>query len=107
MHFIVISAGIFVVFASTGGVARAQTSAAAATDRSVARRFTPPRTPWGDPDLQGTFTDKDEMGIPMERPKEFEGKRPQDVTAADLSALVRKRQAQANATAAGIGGGAG
>jgi hypothetical protein len=25
------------------------------------------RTPWGDPDLQGTFTNKDEAGTPFER----------------------------------------
>jgi hypothetical protein len=27
-----------------------------------------PRTPWGDPDLQGTYTNSNESGIPMERP---------------------------------------
>ena len=34
-------------------------------------RWSPPRTPWGDPDLQGAFTNKDEQGIPFERPAEF------------------------------------
>ena len=33
--------------------------------------WTPPVTPWGDPDLQGVFTNKDEQGIPFERPAEF------------------------------------
>ncbi|MGH9145552.1 MAG: hypothetical protein ACRD1Q_02495, partial [Vicinamibacterales bacterium] len=33
--------------------------------------WTPPVTPWGDPDLQGAFTNKDEQGIPFERPAEF------------------------------------
>jgi hypothetical protein len=30
-----------------------------------------PRTPWGDPDLQGTFTTDNSIGVPLERPKEF------------------------------------
>jgi hypothetical protein len=34
----------------------------------------PPRTPWGDPDLSGVFTNKDEQGVPFERPVEFAGR---------------------------------
>jgi hypothetical protein len=30
--------------------------------------FTTPRTPWGDPDLQGTWTSDDTGGIPLSRP---------------------------------------
>jgi hypothetical protein len=30
-----------------------------------------PRTPWGDPDLQGDWTSQSELGVPFERPKEF------------------------------------
>ncbi|MEI9815151.1 MAG: hypothetical protein WDO18_21995 [Acidobacteriota bacterium] len=30
-----------------------------------------PRTPWGHPDLQGTYTTDDLQGVSMERPKEF------------------------------------
>ena len=30
-----------------------------------------PRTPWGDPDLQGTFTTDDELGVPFERPAQI------------------------------------
>jgi len=30
-----------------------------------------PRTPWGDPDLQGTWTSEAELSVPFERPKEF------------------------------------
>ena len=36
--------------------------------------FTPPRTPWGDPDISGSFTNKDEQGVPFERPAEFAGR---------------------------------
>ena len=34
--------------------------------------YTPPRTPWGDPDLQGTWDSPSR--IPMERPELYEGK---------------------------------
>jgi hypothetical protein len=30
-----------------------------------------PRTPWGDPDLQGTWSTDDAIGVPIERPAEF------------------------------------
>lgn len=33
--------------------------------------WTAPRTPWGDPDIQGIFTTDDELGVPFERPEEF------------------------------------
>src|SRR4249919_1286439 len=30
-----------------------------------------PRTPWGDPDLQGTWTSESELRVPFERPREY------------------------------------
>ena len=33
-----------------------------------------PRTPWGDPDLQGTYTNTYEQGTPLERPEQFAGR---------------------------------
>ena len=30
--------------------------------------YSAPHTPWGDPDLQGTYTNSDESGTPMARP---------------------------------------
>ena len=50
-----------------------------------------PRTPWGDPDLQGTFTNKDEVGTPLERPREFEGRRVEDFPPAEVAAILKKR----------------
>ena len=32
------------------------------------QRWTPPRTPWGDPDLQGYWPSADMLGVPLERP---------------------------------------
>ena len=37
----------------------------------VAIPYTVPRTPWGDPDLQGVWSSDDTEGIPRERPKEL------------------------------------
>ena len=33
--------------------------------------YTPPRTPWGDPDLQGIWPSTDMVGVPFERPTQF------------------------------------
>ena len=33
-----------------------------------------PRTPWGDPDLQGVWTSDDMLSIPMQRPEQFAGR---------------------------------
>src|SRR5687768_12168105 len=63
-----------------------------------------PRTPWGDPDLQGTYTNSNESGIPMERPAEFAGKRLDEVQPADLARLMAQRAEQVRKTAAVIGG---
>jgi hypothetical protein len=56
--------------------------------------YVAPRTPWGDPDIAGVFTNSDESGIPFERPAEFEGRRVQDITPAELATLVQTRQEQ-------------
>ena len=36
-----------------------------------AQRATTPRTPWGDPDLQGVWTSEAELSTPFERPREL------------------------------------
>ena len=55
--------------------------------------WTPPKTPWGHPDLQGVYTNKDEANTPLERPAELSGRSAKDFTAADLAALAKQRQA--------------
>ena len=69
-----------------------------------AGKFTAPRTPWGDPDLQGSYTNKDENGTPFERPAEFAGKLLSDVGDKELAELRKTRQARAQAGAEHIGG---
>jgi hypothetical protein len=62
------------------------------------------RTPWGDPDLQGVYTNNDESGIPLERPSQFEGKRLEDVSETELEQLRSQREEQRVAIAPNLGG---
>ncbi len=68
------------------------------------RHWTTPKTPWGDPDLQGQYTNKYETSTPFERPKEFEGRRIGDVKPEELAAAVKKRQADTLERAKYFGG---
>jgi hypothetical protein len=52
-----------------------------------------PRTPWGDPDIQGLFTTDDELGVPFERPPQF-GER---TTVTDEEFAEREAQARRQA----------
>jgi hypothetical protein len=65
---------------------------------------TTPRTPWGDPDLQGQYSNKYETSTPFERPKEFEGRRLSEVKPEELAAAVAKRQAETLERAKYFGG---
>lgn len=67
-------------------------------------RWTTPRTSWGDPDLQGNYTNKYEYGTPFERPAALQGRRPEDFTRQELDAIVRERQQDALARAKFFGG---
>jgi hypothetical protein len=62
-----------------------------------AQTWTPPRTPWGDPDIQGIFTTDDELGVPFERPESF-GDR---TVVTDEEFAAREAQAARQATADG------
>lgn len=53
-----------------------------------------PRTPWGDPDLQGTYTNTYENGTPLERPDQFAGRRLADIKGEELRAMKRSIQEQ-------------
>ncbi|MGH9147653.1 MAG: hypothetical protein ACRD1Q_13155 [Vicinamibacterales bacterium] len=63
----------------------------AAQGTGAADGWTPPRTPWGDPDLQGNYSNKYEQGTPFERPAEFEGRRIEEIRGEELTELVRER----------------
>src|SRR5207244_3286838 len=69
----------------------AQTPKRAAT-ASTAKKWTPPRTPWGDPDLQGSFSNLSEEGTPLEKPPQFEGRRLEDIKGPELAAIKQAMQ---------------
>ena len=57
---------------SAAGQARPSTPAKpAAKTAPAAKTVTPPKTPWGDPDLQGIYVSDDLMDTSLERPAEF------------------------------------
>ena len=57
----------------------------------LGQTWTPPRTPWGDPDLQGNYSNKYEQGTPFERPAEFEGRSLEQIKGDELAQLVKER----------------
>ena len=71
------------------------TAAPSAASASSTKKYIPPKTPWGDPDLQGNYTNKYEQGTPFERPQEFEGRRIEDIQGQELADVIQRRQAQA------------
>jgi hypothetical protein len=69
-----------------------------------AQEYKAPRTSWGDPDLSGVFTNKDEYGTPFERPDEFAGKSFEDFGLAEMAALRAERLKSQREIAPSIGG---
>jgi hypothetical protein len=39
------------------------------------KAYTPPKTPWGEPDLRGTYTSDNSIGVPFERPAQYGDRR--------------------------------
>jgi hypothetical protein len=56
------------------------------------KNWKPGRTPWGDADLSGVYSNSDESGIPFERPAQFNGRRLEDITPAELQKLSQARR---------------
>jgi hypothetical protein len=52
-------------------IAIAAMTAIAVAQSQPASGFTPGRTPWGDPDLQGVWPGTEMVGVPLQRPQEF------------------------------------
>jgi hypothetical protein len=87
--------GLFIAMASAASIfvlAAGPAFAQAPQARSAAKTWVQPKTPWGDPDLQGTWTDDDCIGTPMNRPANF-GNRPYytEQELADREKLIEKR----------------
>jgi hypothetical protein len=69
------------------GQAPSPGNTAVKTSSSPSTNYKAPRTAWGDPDLQGNYTNLYEDGTPLERPKEFEGRTLDDVKGAELAKI--------------------
>src|SRR3989449_8222700 len=60
--------------------------------RTAEKKWTPPKSAWGDPDLQGSFTNLSENGTPLERPDQFSGRRLEDIKGEELAAIKQAAQ---------------
>jgi len=88
----------FLIGLAAAGAAAGQTSSAPGRTPSAAvsaKRWSPARTSWGDPDLQGTFTNSNEYATPLERPAQFAGRRLEDITPEELAKVRQAAQQQA------------
>ncbi len=63
-----------------------------------------PRTSWGDPNIEGTYTNKDEFGTPFERPDELAGKNRKEFGPEAMATLMAERRERGKALAQTIGG---
>ena len=81
-------------------------SLAGRTGAGARGEYSAPKTPWGEPDLQGIYTNADENGTPMEQPADLAGKRLEDFGEKEMAALRAERQKRAQASARAIGGSA-
>jgi hypothetical protein len=66
--------------------------------------YAPPRTPWGDPDIQGGYSNVNENGIPLEKPGALGDVSIDDIDDSEFAEIIRERNERAAASAAGIGG---
>jgi hypothetical protein len=89
------SAGVFaLVTVGVAGRATGQTESPAkapAAKAAATKPWAAPKTPWGHPDLEGTWTSDGAIGIPMSRPDQFAGR--VELTDEEFAAKV-KRDAQ-------------
>ena len=93
------------VVAGTTASMHSQDASRTVTARAATPKpFVAPKTPWGDPDLQGGWTNVNENGIPFERPDALAGKQLESVDDSELAELVKERDEARVRGAAAIGG---
>ena len=99
------TAAIGVAVAANPGAGQGRGSGqAAARPAASAKPYVAPRTPWGDPDIQGGYSNKDENGIPFERPGALAGKQLEEIDDSELAELSKSRDENRLEQARGIGG---
>jgi hypothetical protein len=85
-------AGVGVLAAALSLMSVGLAGQGAAPAARAGQKYNAPRTPWGDPDISGNLSNKYEVGTPLERPAEYEGRRIDSFTAAELAAIAQARQ---------------
>src|ERR1700722_9069701 len=68
-----VAAGLAIMLLAAGPVAAQAPTAASRTAKTSSRAWAPPKTPWGDPDIEGVWTSDSVRGIPTQRPAELAG----------------------------------
>src|SRR5262245_8240209 len=94
-----LTASVLIAFGAVSPTPLAAQTRTAAQSPATSKNQAVPRTAWGDPDLQGTYTNSNESGIPMQRPAEFAGKQLNEVTPAEMARLIQQRREQTQRTA--------
>jgi hypothetical protein len=98
-----LAAGLLIAGAVCVPALRAQIPAPAISNPNPA--YSVPRTPWGEPDLQGIWSSDEEAGVSFERPL---GQTKPKVNGTELEALIEEREhqrADIARTLGGVGGG--
>jgi len=70
-------------------IASAVVALVAAVEVAAQHGYKAPRTPWGDPDIQGNYTNLTEAGTPLEKPREFEGRKLSEIGGDELRKIKR------------------
>ena len=99
------AASILLAIGATVVASGAQAPKPTATDDDAAEGWTLPRTPWGDPDLQGVWTN--ETITPFERPEELQGREflsDQEATEIEQSLAARRAAADGTSPPGSVGG---
>jgi hypothetical protein len=99
---IVVAATAFAVLVGMAGAIGARPQSASPAGKSAPKAWTLPRTPWGDPDFRGVFSNGDAYTTPLERPDRFAGRRLEDIQGQELAEV---RRAQLEAVIDGLPGG--
>jgi len=86
--------GVLILAAAAGSMTARVGPASPPSDAATSNSYSPPRTPWGDPDLQGAFSNSDERGIPMSRPDTLKHFSLRHFPPAQLARLNRQRALQ-------------
>ena len=95
IHRALIAAAMIASVGPTGTAAAQSGKVTAPPVLPSAKTYVPPRTPWGDPDLQGIWPSTDMVGVPFERPAELAGR----VEVSDQEFAERAEQARKRAVA--------